>query len=385
MREVYLDNAATTKPKYFAYDYKESWHNVNANYSMDEKRKLQQARDSIKASLGLRGGKIIFCRCATEAVEWLVRQYRKCTDRGRVTGSPYEHDSVYDLYHGKYYKPTNSDMYLHQYVNQLTGTIFNLEYISRIVKDEIGFLYFVSDFTAAIGHAPIPENLESYCDALWFSGHKIGCEKGIGAIWIGDQLYDRFTHGETHSTSGNYELLQGTTSVESALALATAVEATIQKEKEQAEHNLKLFESLKSKLHNSKISYKVVTENTGNQLEEDQLGRSKAINSIVLRGINANALQMYLSTKNIYIGIGASACSAADDYRVLEAFGLSRWECEHAIRVSFSLDNTESDIDALVNGIVEYKNKFISVDEKDNTITIIPTVESIRGKNIYEI
>ena len=76
-------------------------------------------------------------------------------------------------------------------------------------------------------------------------------------------------------------------------------------------------------------------------------------------GCNADALVQYLSLKSIYVSLAHSACSADADYRVTEAFGISKETAEQCIRVSFSEDSTFNDIDALVNGIKEFKEKFV--------------------------
>lgn len=83
------------------------------------------------------------------------------------------------------------------------------------------------------------------------------------------------------------------------------------------------------------------------------------INAIMFDNINADSLQQYLASKQIYIGIGGSACSSLHDFRVLNACGLTNDEASHVVRVSFGDGTTEHDIDAFVNAVVEYKEKFL--------------------------
>ena len=85
-----------------------------------------------------------------------------------------------------------------------------------------------------------------------------------------------------------------------------------------------------------------------------------SINAIRLNGINADALQQFLASRGIYVGVGGSACSAAHDYRVLRAYGLTDGEASEVIRVSFGDETTARDIEALVEGIKEYKGMFIA-------------------------
>ena len=169
---IYLDNAATTKPKFFAKDYSQYWFNSNTNYAMTEQMMLDGARETIKDCLGVKTGKVLFCRCATEAVDGLVKKFCKYGDSIYSYCSPYEHDSVYSIVGCTNIESknldeqylTNDNIYLHQYANQLTGQIFDIADIGK--KIQATGAYFGSDFTASIGHAPIPKNLDSFCDAL---------------------------------------------------------------------------------------------------------------------------------------------------------------------------------------------------------------------------
>ena len=76
-------------------------------------------------------------------------------------------------------------------------------------------------------------------------------------------------------------------------------------------------------------------------------------------GCNADALVQYLSSKSIYVGLAHSACSDYTNYRVTRGLGIPDKFAEQCIRVSFSEDSTFNDIDALVNGIKEFKEKFV--------------------------
>ena len=107
---------------------------------------------------------------------------------------------------------------------------------------------------------------------------------------------------------------------------------------------------------NDYLSNRVGDRVTGLKLyANDQLNATVLIDT----GCNADVLVQYLSSKDIYVGLAHSACSADADYRVTQAFGISKETAERCIRVSFSEDNTFNDIDALVDGIKEFKEKFV--------------------------
>ena len=64
----------------------------------------------------------------------------------------------------------------------------------------------------------------------------------------------------------------------------------------------------------------------------------------------------------IFISPGHSACAdndAVEASRVLEAFDLTKQEASQTVRISFGKSTSQEDIDALVQGIVEFKKLFI--------------------------
>lgn len=355
-KEIYLDTAATAPVRYFAKDYYIPG-NPNSNHALglQANQALNEARQRIKDGLGVRSGKVLFCRCATEAVEWLCRKFLSYGENLYTHCSQYEHDSVYNS--SSYYwdfneyiefcYPTDGYIYLHQHTNQLTGTVHPIESIGKQVQSTGAF--FGSDITATIGHYPLPENLDSFCDAVWFSGHKFGCEPGIGAIWLSNRLF-KYLDGSEDSRN-NYGLIHGTPNVSAAVAMSYAMEHVIEGlEEGNNEYWRSLLNYLEIKLLGNRIDYNIIAK--------DQ-HKTYAINALYLPNINANALTQYLSSKSIYISPGHSACADNDDYHVLEAFGLTKEQASQTVRISFGENTSEADIDALVNGIMEFKNLFV--------------------------
>ena len=352
----YLDHAATSYPiKYFAKDYHIPG-NPNSPHALglQANQALNEARQRIMNCLGVKSGKVLFCRCATEAVEWLCRNFK---GMDYTTCSFTEHDSVYNICDSKVCPEEildkgwvySSPLYLHQYVNQLTGAVFSIESIGKQVQSTGAF--FGSDFTAAIGHYPLPNNLESFCDAVWFSGHKFGTEPGIGAIWLSDGLFEYL--GGDEDNHNEYDLIHGTPNVSATVAMSYAMEHAIG----HAEGNNKRYLKLASHLFDKLIN----EHNIPAALVGQDQPKTHAINAVYLPNINSDALVQYLSSKGIYISPGYSACAShsEDASRVVEAFGLTKEEASQTVRISFGEGTNMEDIDALVNGIVEFKKLFI--------------------------
>ena len=344
---IYLDNAATTEPKFHrnGIGYNEYWFNSNTPYAKTEGEALGYAEAKIKGLLHVTGGHILYFRCATEAIEWLANKF--CVDE--VWCSPYEHDSIYNIsevLNNKFkYNIQEYSLYCHQLVNQITGDTWDIKSAKEkfVIKPN---QFFGVDLTAAIGHTVLPNNLEEYCDALWFSGHKFYTEKGIGAMWINDRLGKYLK--ATKDYRNQHNLVHGTVDVAGALMLADAME-WVDGNYEDSHYN-----SLLTVLYNLLFEADIEAHNVC--LNEKT--RSHAINAIYLPNINADALQIYLASKDIYIGVAHSACADNDDYRVLEAMRYSKDIARQTIRVSFSVDTTIDDIKSLIKEVKNFKEIF---------------------------
>lgn len=327
---VYLDNAATTKPEFFRSTRKFFWMNSNMNYALGEQKALTEAENRIKDCLKVNSGHILWFRCATEAVEWLGSNVKfKCSN--------IEHDSVFNA------QTNYGGAYALQYVNQLTGTIHPIT--PEIEDSDYNFIF--SDFTAAIGHVEIPEKIHLIYDAIWFSGHKFHTEKGIGAMWINNRL-DYYLGGK-ESLKNQYNLLHGTVDVAGAMMMADAMnDACTNIDVKENEWKM-LSDIIVRDLENNDIECHYICDNKN---------RTHAINALYIDNINGDALQSYLANKEIYVGVGHSACADMADYRVLKAYGLTTEAATHVIRISFDKSTTIHDIKVLINGIIEFKNKF---------------------------
>lgn len=353
---IYLDNAATTRPYYFARDYYNDnyWGNPNSPHKVGAMfhNRLLKAEESIKESLGVKSGHVFFCRGTSEAFDWIGQKLFHL----KMYCSPYEHDCVIRNSWGTVKNPfqfthINDDevsfMYAHQYVNHITGRVFNIEEKARWVKDfTFGHpVFFVSDITAAIGHYPLPNNLEEYCDMLAFSGHKFNIEAGIGGFWISDRLYNHL--------GGNEELedfeIHGTPNVAGAEALAAGMKFAVDNVNDYNTSYLAMME----------MATKCFEENgVGARLLDFNIKKTGAINAFILDDIYANPLIQYLSSKDIYISPGHSACSANEDYRILEAMGLSNDEAKRTIRVSFCGDTRFKEVKTMIEEIKNFKEQY---------------------------
>lgn len=362
---IYLDYAATNPFTKYPCSKYGSFLNSNANYAYKEQKLLDDCANRVKAAIGAKSGKVVFGGTSSQMVEnlmnWEVNGKRRFTEY--VIGSTYEHDSfdrflvtrVANIIQLKDALTKNRGYrgyrgcVIWQGVNNITGEIFHIEQIGTICH---GFhSFYICDMTAMIGKAPIPANIDQWCDCAIWSGHKLGTEGGIGAMWLSDKLNDCL---------GDFKL-HGTPNLVGAMAIVDATEDACKNAEEHEARAYELYRYMLDKFTDNDIHGAVVN----NALKPDKSNANEparsvsAINAIMFDDINADSLQQYLASKQIYIGIGGSTCSSLHDFRVLNACGLTNDEASRVVRVSFGENTTCEGIDEFVNAVVEYKEKFV--------------------------
>ena len=346
----FLDYAATCPEVKFPIDTTKQWRNPNAAYAYEERKVLRDCEERIKAAIGANGGHVLYFRCATEAIEWL---WRRSIDDHDVTWwahSPYEHDAAVYRRMANPDELDGVDFYCHQLVNQLTGQIHDIEALHEALMQYNYMPFLICDCTAAIGKTSLTAaHVCDYANAVVTSAHKYGCPD-IAFMWIDDRLFEWLGGGK--DIRNQWGLHHGSISVGHVLALTEAVEWACDSERIDANewHYTNLGVRLNVELDKAGIKHEWIGDG------DDQIA---AISAIRLNGINADALQQYCASKGIYIGVGGSACNAAGDFRVLNAYGLTNAEAAEVIRVSFGEETTVGDIDKLVDVIKEYKERFV--------------------------
>lgn len=343
---IYLDYAATNPFTKYPCSKYGTFLNPNANYAYKEQKLLDDCANKVKAAIGAKSGKVVFGGTSSQLIENLMNAISYERLGYEITCSHYDHDSFYkyrdrdifNLSDLKFELDTADDdvksIVIWQAVQNITGEIFPTKQIGELVHKYNGF--YICDGTAQVGHAPIEPNIDDWCDFYCFSGHKISTELGIGCAWISDRL---------DNWLDNFKLY-GTPNLAGAMAIADATEDVC---KSSMKHYIELYMHLYHKLVNANIQFRVISNKV----------KTCAINAIMFDDINADNLQQYLASKQIYIGIGGSACSSLHDFRVLNACGLTNGEASRVVRVSFGDETTEHDIDGFVNAVVEYMEKFV--------------------------
>lgn len=325
---TYLDNMATTKPFDLHLSVIPDFiRNPNASYSVRESEMLYDCRERVKRNLGVSSGKVIFCSSASHAMSILNEHLDiDCPD--------YEHASVYRCKQSIY---TNT--YVHQYVNPISGDVFDIQKIFTEARKKYRFT--ISDFTAAIGRVALPNKLEDFCDAVFFSGHKFYAPLGTGCLWISNDLAEYMD--ATDDPVDEYGVCYGTPNLPGIIKMVDCLETF--NNYDRIFNHEERYRDFCNLLFNLKFP---VVDERNDPIIDKLLNDTYSVNLMYNPKIkDGRALANYLASREIYVGLARSACEANSNYRVATALGFTKEQARASIRVSYSIYNTKDDIRAL--------------------------------------
>jgi cysteine desulfurase len=213
MKEIYLDNNATTKVDEAVFEemrpyFCELYGNPSSMHFFggQVQKKVDEARSRVAALLGADPSEIIFTACGTESDNAAIRSALELfPNRRHIITTRVEHPAVLTLCrnltkHGYRVTELNVDgagrldlddlkrviddetaVVSVMYANNETGVVFPIEEIGRIVKEKGAI--FHTDAVQAVGKIPL-NMATSTIDMLSLSGHKLHAPKGIGALYL---------------------------------------------------------------------------------------------------------------------------------------------------------------------------------------------------------
>lgn len=374
--EIYLDNAATTKPCKEAVDaaldcMNENYGNPSSLHSKGLKAELaiSDARKAIAAELGCTPECIYFTSGATEsnntALFGAAGAYGK--HRPKIVTTAVEHASVKAAVNElenrgfevvRISPGVNGEYTPEQFINAVDDRTCLVSMM--MVNNETGYILPVKNAFAAIkrkyprcithcdlvqGFMKIPVKANSLnADLASVSAHKIyGC-KGAGALYVkkGVRLLNILFGGEQEK-----RMRPGTESVPMIAAFGAAVKTLNGSMEKRFSHADGLKKQLCEMLH----SIEGVVINSSENC-------SPYIINISVLGIRSEIMLHYLETKEIYVSSG-SACSKGRQSGVLTEFGLKPDLADSALRISLCPENNTLELEKLAKAIVEGKNSLI--------------------------
>jgi cysteine desulfurase len=367
-REIYLDNAATTKalPEVTAavvealeknYANPSSLH----RFGLKAERILEKTRKLTADKLVADKKEILFSSGGTEsnnlAIRGITGAYK---NRGKhLITSPIEHSSVAELFkalenegwqvdqvrvdkegyvdldHLKSLITEETLLVSIMQVNNELGTIQPVKEIAEIIKEKNRLCFYHVDGVQAFGKVNI--NLDEWLIDLYsISGHKIHGPKGIGALYI-----KKGTNLKPLVYGGGQErnLRSGTENIPGIAGLGEAVKKLpVLSEENNVELNL--------------ANKKQYLLNSLKQIEEVIINSPAAgaphIINFSIPGIKGETMLHALESQGIYISTGSACSSKKKGSRIINACGLSEARSESAIRVSLNREITNEDLDYFI-------------------------------------
>lgn len=368
--EVYLDNAATTKPCAEAveaavaamtenYGNPSSLHRAGLNAQLV----IDGARKDIADSIGADRECIFFTSGATESNNLALRGASAAYGRKnrKIVISAVEHASVEETAadlekkgfevvrvspreDGRYYAADfvnacdeNTCLISMMYVNNETGYILPVKETFSAVKRRYPHIITHTDCVQAYMKLPVKANALN-ADLISLSGHKIHGGKGVGALYIkkGVRVLPVITGGKQEKG-----IRSGTESVPMIAAFGAAVKKLVPTITERYDRVSELKKYLVGRLDGEE-SVKVNSPEDG----------SPYVVNISAVGKRSEIMLHFLESREIYVSSG-SACSKGQQSGVLGQFGIRDKRADSALRISMTAGTTEAELDVFCEALRE--------------------------------
>ncbi len=373
MKQIYFDNAATTKVdervlKAMLPYFSKKYGNASSLHLMGEeaRRAIEESRVTIAKSIGAKYKEIIFTGSGTEANNFVMKGlfFKNYPTKNHIITTKIEHDCILNSckwLETQGAKVTYLDVDEKGFIdleqlrtsitdktivvsvihgNNEIGTIQDLEAIGKICKEK-GVLFHTD---ACQSFTKVPINVKKYnLDLVTLNAHKIHGPKGVGALYIqeGVKIVPLF-HGGGHE----FKLRSSTENVAGIVGFAKAVKIANNRDvKKMKKLRDKLIEGI-LEIPNTKL----------NGAEKDKRLCNNI--NICFNNIEGEAIGNFLNSKGIF-GSTGSACSSKslEPSHVLLALGMTPLQANSSIRLSISKYTTEQEIDYVLKELKKIVEK----------------------------
>ncbi|EGS38114.1 putative cysteine desulfurase [Limosilactobacillus oris F0423] len=387
MKEIYLDNAATTPMTPAVIDemttqMKESWGNASTGYSYGREAKLvlENSRHVLAQSINADDNEIVLTSGGTEGDNTVIIQTAMTRQNlgKHIITTAIEHEAVLKPLHyleeqgfEVTYLPVDEhgnislddfkaalrdDTILVTIMsgNNEVGSRMPIHEIGEILKDHQA--WFHTDAVQTYGLLPIDVKRD-HIDLLSTSAHKLNGPKMMGFLYRRDGInFPSYLKGGDQETKRR----AGTENVPAVAAFAKAVTIDSPEEKQVRRERFYHFkQKIVQGLTENGIDFAV-----NGEVKPDNLNQ---ILNIWFKGISTYIMQTDLDLAGIAVS-GGSACTAGsiEPSHVLTAmFGADSPRISESIRISFGALNTEEDVDKLIAAIVKIVNQLKQTKEAD--------------------
>ncbi|MBS4540050.1 cysteine desulfurase NifS [Clostridium sp. D2Q-11] len=372
MRDVYMDNAATTPVKKEIVEsmipyFTENYGNPSSIYrrGRDSKKAIDESRDLVAKILGASSREIYFTSGGSESDNWAIKGVALGNKNkgNHIITTKIEHHAV--LHTCQYLerngfevtyldvdeygmislddlkKAINKNTILISiiYANNEVGTIQPIKEIGKIAKDND--IYFHTDAVQAVGNIEIDVD-ELGVDLLSLSAHKFYGPKGVGALYIrkGVKL-NPYIHGGAQERNRR----AGTENIAAIVGLAKALELAYNNLESHNENLIYLRNKLIKGIMNE-ISYVKLNGHPEKRLPGNV--------NVSIEFIEGEALLLSLDMVGIAASSGSACTSGSlDPSHVLLAMGLPHEIAHGSLRLSLGDFNTEEEVDYVIENLAK--------------------------------
>lgn len=408
IHRVYLDHSATTPADAQVVEamlpyLTEKFGNASSVHSFGQEARaaVDRARREVAALIGARANEIVFVSGGTEANNLAIRGITEArlSGKGLAKGSPsvkghvitssIEHSSVrgicdelekrgweitrlpaYDegivrLEDVRSALRPNTVLISVMLANNEIGTVQPIAEIGALVREERARgrqLWFHTDAVQAAGRISLDTEALG-CDLLSLSAHKLYAPKGAGALFVrrGVRLIPQNVGGHQER-----EKRAGTEGVPGIVAFGAAAKLAREEMAERAAHDERLRDRFEAS----------VTERIEDIVfNGDRTRRLPHLSNISFRFIEGEGLLISLDLQGIAVSTG-SACSSGtlEPSPVIQALGRNDELARGAIRFSFGKDNTEEDVDYVLEILPRVVEKLRQLSPLNKPRTLEPAV-----------
>jgi len=373
---VYVDHSATTYVKKEVLNemlpyFSEKYGNASSIYSkgLESKEAIDKARKQVSDALGCNESEIYFTAGGSESDNLaLLGISRANIEKGNhIITTKIEHLGILEtckrlekegfevtyldvdstgLVHiedvERAIRPTTILISV-MFANNEIGTLQPIEDIGKICRRE--GIYFHTDAVQAIGNVHI--DTEKMCiDALSLSAHKFYGPKGIGALYIRNEVkFDPII------TGGHQEKNKraGTENVPGIVGLGAAIEL--------ANNNIDSYNEKLYKLREYCLD-KIISNIPGVVLNGHRTKRLPGNLNVSIMGIPVGSLLIMLDDVGICASSGSACTSGSvNPSHVLVAIGMKAEMSHCSLRITLGESNTYDDIDYIVCNLIRISKK----------------------------
>lgn len=380
MNRIYADNAATTalSPEvlqdmmpYLTTVY----GNPSSMYSIgsEAQKAVELARVDVAEAINALPREIFFTSGGSESDNWAIKgvaRALKAKGKNHIITSAFEHHAVLhtcdalkkegfeitllDVHSDGLVRPEELEAAIKDttalvsimYANNEIGTIQPIEELGAVCRRH-GVL-FHTDAVQAMGNVPIDVKKQNI-DLLSMTAHKLHGPKGCGALYIRQGVRPQILIDGGAQERG---MRAGTENVAGIVGLASAVKRA----KATMEQRTERLTGLRNRLIDS------LSKIERSRLNGDREKRLPGNINMCFEGIEGEALLLRLDLMGICASSGSACTSGSlDPSHVLLAIGLPHEIAHGSLRLSFSDETTEEDIDYIAKCVPQVVNTLRSM------------------------